>query len=92
MANSHSVSVRLQRVTTETVHISVPLTPELWRANLEELGTETINVEKLMQTAIEQGRLPSTVWSLEAEPVITLHPLQTPPDYSARSRSRGEEE
>ncbi len=81
MANSHSVSVRLQRVTIETAHVSVPVTPELWKENADEPGTQKIDVEKLMQAAIDQGRLPSTAWSLEGAPVITPHSLQTPPDY-----------
>jgi len=54
--------------------------PELWQENADEPGTQKIDVEKLMQAAIDQGRLPSTAWSLEGAPVITPHSLQTPPD------------
>jgi len=79
MAKTFSVSVRLQRITTETAYVSVPLTPELMQANVNEPGTTSINTEKLMQAAMDQGRLPSTVWSLDGEPVITPHPIQTPP-------------
>jgi hypothetical protein len=80
MTNSFSVSIRLQRVTAETARISVPLTPELMLPNVNQPGTAAINTEKLMQAAIDQGRLASTVWSLDGEPVITPHPIQTPPD------------
>jgi hypothetical protein len=79
MAKTFSVSVRLQRITTETAHVSVLLTPELMQANVNEPGTTSINTENLMQAAVDQGRLPSTVWSLDGEPVITPHPIQTPP-------------
>jgi hypothetical protein len=73
MDKSFSVSVRLQRVTTETAHVSVPLTHG------------AIKPEKLIQAAIEKGRLPSTVWSLEAEPVITPNSIQTAKALTAKS-------
>jgi hypothetical protein len=66
-----SVAVRLQRVTTETAHVSVPLTHG------------AIKPEKLIQAAIEKGRLPSTVWSLEGEAMITPLSVQTPKTKSA---------
>jgi hypothetical protein len=83
MAKSFSVSIRLQRVTTETAHVSVPLTLELMRVDVNEPKAGAIDTQKLMQAAIDQGRLPSTVWSVDGEPVITPHPVQTPPDSSA---------
>jgi hypothetical protein len=82
MNKSLSLAVRLQRVTTESRHVSVLLTPELMRAIPNELGSEGINTERLMQAAIEQGHLPSTAWKLDGEAVATLHPVQTPPDSS----------
>ena len=45
-----------------------------------------------MQAAIDQGRLPSTAWRLDGETVITLHPIQTPPDSSGSSGNHGKEE
>jgi hypothetical protein len=42
-----------------------------------------LNSEKLIQAAIEKGQLPSTVWSLEREPVITPHSIQKPKAKSA---------
>jgi hypothetical protein len=83
MSKSLSVSVRLQRVTTESAHVSVLLAPELMRAIPNEPGSERINVERLMQAAIDQGHLPSTAWELDGEGVVTLHPIQTAPDWSA---------
>jgi hypothetical protein len=83
MNKSLSVSVRLRRVTSESAHVSVLLTPELMRAIPNEPGGEGINAERLMQAAIDQGHLPSTVWKLDEEAVVTLHPVQTPPGSKA---------
>lgn len=81
MAKTFSISVRLQRVTTETAHVSVPLSEEILQPNPDDLGTKAINTEKLVAAAIELGGLPSTHWSVEGDVAITLHPLQTPPQY-----------
>ena len=78
MSKTFSGSVRLRRVTTETAHVSVHLMPDLLEPNFDQSGT--IDAEKLMQMAVELGRLPSTTWILEGEAVITPHPIQTPPD------------
>jgi len=86
MAKTFSVSVRLQRVTTETTHVSVPLSAELLQPNPDGSGTKTINTEKLREAAINLGRIPSTVWSVEGAIVITLHPLQTSP-HDARPKN-----
>jgi hypothetical protein len=77
MAKTFSVSVRLHRVTTETTHVSVPLSAELLQPNPDGSGTKTIDTEKLREAAINLGKIPSTVWSVEGEVLITLHPLQT---------------
>jgi len=79
MAESFSISMRLQRVTTETAHVSVPVAEELWKPNPDGSGTKKIDMDKLMATAIELGKLPSTGWEVEGDPVITPHLLQIPP-------------
>ena len=76
---TYSVSLRLQRVTTESADVSVALSDELWQPNPDGSGTRTINTERLLVAAIEMGKLPSTSWSVEGDVVITPHPLQTPP-------------
>jgi hypothetical protein len=81
MENSYSVSFRLQRVTTESAHVSVPITPEFWKPNPERPGTFVIDTDKLAQAALEAGRSPSTVWTVEAAPTVVLHPWQTPPEH-----------
>jgi len=77
MAKTYSISVRLQRITIEAAHVSVPLSQELFHRNPD--GSETIDGEKVMAAAIELGRSLATQWSVEGEVVITPHPLQTPP-------------
>jgi hypothetical protein len=77
MAKTFSVSVRLRRVTTETAHVSVPFSQELFQSNPD--GSETIDGEKIIAAAIELGRHPATRWNVEGEVVITPHPLQTAP-------------
>jgi len=74
-----SVSFRLQRVTTEAAHVSVPLSDDLWLPNPDGSGTFTLNSDKLAAIAIEMGKLPSTSWTVDDDVVITLHPLQIPP-------------
>jgi hypothetical protein len=78
MSKTFAVSVRLRRVTTETAYVSVPLMRDLLEPNFDQSGT--IDAQKLMQMAVDLGRLPSTIWTLEGEAVITPHPIQTPPD------------
>jgi len=77
MAKTFSISVRLQRVTTETAHVSVPLSQELFHSNPD--GSETVDGERVIAAAIELGRNPDIRWSVEGEVVVTPHPLQTPP-------------
>jgi hypothetical protein len=78
MAKSYSVSIRLQRVTVESAHVSVALSDELMEADPTVVG-QRINTEKLVQAAMAIGRLASTVWTIEGEPKITMHPVQTAP-------------
>jgi hypothetical protein len=78
MSKSFSVSVRLQRVTIETAIVSVPLLPDLVEPNFDESGS--IDVDKLMQAAVDLGRHPSVTWTAEGEATITPHPIQAPPD------------
>jgi len=79
MGASYSVSVRLQRLTTETAHVSVPITPELLRPSVEDPEQLIIDTEKLMEFAIKQGLLSATRWKPEGDAVVRSHPIQTPP-------------
>jgi hypothetical protein len=80
MSASYSVSVRLQRLTTETAHVSVPITAELLRPSAEDPEQMTIDTEKLMDFAIKQGILSTTCWKPDGDAIIRPHPIQTLPD------------
>lgn len=77
-AKSLSISVRLRRVTTETAHVSVPITDELTCPNDEGSGRK-LDVDKIIEAALRLGKLDSVGWAVEGEPEIRLHPEQTPP-------------
>ena len=77
MTPSYSVSFRLRRVTVEEAHVSVPITQE--RTIQTSENTRKLDVEKLVETALEMGHLPTTVWKPDGEAEVTLHPLQTAP-------------
>lgn len=61
LMNSISISLRLQRVTTESAYVSVPLTADLLQLASEGSETQRINTGKLFQAAIALGRLESAV-------------------------------
>ena len=82
MSPSYSVSVRLQRITTESAHVSVPITAEMLLPKLSGSSEQKIDVEKLMATAIQLGAHTGTIWKPDGETVIRPHPIQTPPDSS----------
>lgn len=79
MSPSYSVSFRLRRITTETTHVSVPLTEEMWRPSDDDPKRMVIDTDKVTAAAIELGALSSTVWRPDEEAVVELHPFQTPP-------------
>jgi hypothetical protein len=74
-----SISVRLRRTKTETAHVSVPISDELTRPNDEGEGRK-LDVDKIMNAALELGKSESTKWEQEGEPQIEPHPLQSAPD------------
>ncbi len=76
---SLSISVRLRRLTTETAHVSVPITDELTCLNEDGTGTKP-DVDKIIEAALRLGALDSVDWSPEGTPEIRLHPEQTPPN------------
>jgi len=72
---TYSVSWRLQRQTTEFAFVSVPVTADLIIEQPD--GTGKINVEKMVQRAIEMGQASNIEWQLEVQ-TIQPHPIQTP--------------
>jgi hypothetical protein len=79
---TYSVSFRLQRTTTEFAFVSVALTTDLMIERAD--GSAGIDVDKLVQRAIEMGRADGVVWQPE-ERHVQPHPIQTPPPGSADS-------
>jgi hypothetical protein len=72
-----SVSVRLIRVTTETITVSVPVTSAVTReANGE--GDPRVDPEKLFAEATRIAARPGARWQREGEPRVAPHPQQPP--------------
>jgi hypothetical protein len=80
MSPAYSISIRLQRVTTESAHVSVPITAELLQCGPGEPAQQKLDVERIKAMAVQLGKLPETVWRPDGEPVVLPHPWQTPPD------------
>jgi hypothetical protein len=76
-ADAPSISVRLRRTTTESAHVSVPVSEETTRADGDGEDRK-LDVEKIMQAALEIGTTESIEWEQEGEPQIELHPIQAP--------------
>ena len=83
-AATYSISVRLQRVTTESAHISVPVTEDIMIRQPD--GTGRIDGAKMVQRAIELGRSPGVAWQVEGQQV---QPHRSRRRYPG-SRRRGE--
>jgi hypothetical protein len=80
--NSLSISVRLRRTQTETMHVSVPITEGVMRPNDEGEGKK-LDVDKIIEAALQLGRQASTEWEIEGEPEIQLHPVQNAPGVTS---------
>ena len=79
MDSTLSMSVRLRRVRTETTTVSVPITQDVMRPNDEGDGLK-MDVDKIIDAALQLGNLGSTEWQIEGEPEIQLHPIQNAPE------------
>jgi len=81
MDSALSMSVRLRRVRTETTTVSVPITQEVMRPSDEGEGLK-MDVDKIIEAALQLGKFDSIEWELEGEPEIQLHPVQNAPETS----------
>jgi hypothetical protein len=79
MDSSLSMSVRLRRVRTETTNVSVPITQEVMRSS-DQGESPRLDVDKIIEAALQLGKLDSTEWEIEGEPEIQLHPIQNAPE------------
>ena len=73
---AYSVSFRLQRTTTETAFVKVPVTADLMIEQPD--GTASIDVAKMVARAVETGQAADVSWQLESQQVQP-HPIQMPP-------------
>ena len=76
VAATYSISLRLQRTTTEFAFVSVPVTADLMIDQPD--GTGRMDVEKMVQRAIEMGHAHGVAWHHE-EQHVQPHPIQMPP-------------
>jgi hypothetical protein len=81
MDSALSMSVRLRRVRTETTTVSVPITQEVMRPD-DQGGGPKMDVDKIIEAALQLGKFDSIEWELEGEPEIQLHPIQNAPETS----------
>jgi hypothetical protein len=79
MDSTLSMSVRLRRVRTETTTVSVPITEEVMRRDDQGDGLK-MDVDKIIEAALQLGRFDSIEWEIEGEPEIQLHPIQNAPE------------
>ena len=83
-APTYSVSLRLQRITTEFAFVSVPVSADLMIEQPD--GTGRIDVAKMVQRAIEMGQAEGVAWRPE-EQQVQPHPIQIPPPGLAGSEA-----
>lgn len=76
---SFSIVVSLQRVTTEYVHISVPVTSAMMKSEPEADGSYRVQSEALFAEAERLARDPNVAWQPDGEPRVGLHPTQAAP-------------
>ena len=72
-----SIVVRLRRTIIEDVHVRVLVTEELIVD--EPDGSAHLDGGKVFAAALRLGAEEGVAWRREGEPVIEIHPLQTPP-------------
>jgi len=79
MDSTLSMSVRLRRVRTETTTVSVPITQDVMRPS-DEGDDLKMDVDKIIEAALQLGKFDSIEWHIEGEPEIQLHPIQNAPE------------
>jgi hypothetical protein len=78
------VPFRLQRTTVESAFVSIQATEDSWIT--EPDGSGRLNVEKLVERALEMGRQGAVSWEVESQNV-QLHPVQMPPPWSQKDKN-----
>jgi len=73
--NTLSISVRLRRRQTETAQVSVPITEDVM-VPAEAGAGRKLDVDKIIEAALQLGKRESIEWQIEGEAEIQLHPIQ----------------
>ena len=69
---TYSIAVRIRRTIVEEVHVHVAVTDAV-------VTDDHVDGAKIFAEAVRIGREASPEWRREGEPVVEVHPLQTPP-------------
>lgn len=81
---TYSISVRLQRTTTEETHLSVPVDEAIMKDEAAADGSYRIDPAKLWAEAIRLAEQ-SADWMIE-DRWVTPHPIQQAPPWIADQR------
>jgi hypothetical protein len=76
---TYSVSVRLQRLTSEECHVSVPVTEAVMQDEPGADGMLYLDSRKIFEAAILLGQ-ESGAWAIRNQDV-QVHPIQKAPDH-----------
>jgi hypothetical protein len=90
-SNTHSISVRLQRTTTEEAYLSIPVDGAIMQEEPVADGSFRIDPDKLWAEAIRLAKQ-SAEWVVE-DSQVAPHPIQQAPPWVAgqlRKQGRGE--
>lgn len=74
---SYSIMVRVRRTIHQSLHVSVPVTEDVMERDAD--GTAKLDPQKVFAAAVAMGTEGHHVWLVDGEPVVEIHPLQTPP-------------
>jgi hypothetical protein len=80
---SYSISLRLQRLTTEEAWVSIPVSQEVMKDAPEPDGSWRIDTQKVREAALRLGADPNLRWTPEGASLVTPHPVQRPPRATA---------
>ena len=69
---TYSVAVRIRRTLVEEVHVRVPVTDAV-------VTDDHLDGEKIFAAALVIAAEQEHAWRRESEPIVELHPIQTPP-------------
>lgn len=79
---AYSISLRLQRTTTEYGYVTVPVTDDI--LTIGDNGEGRIDTEKFFRKGIELSNSPMMVWYPE-DKRIEVHSIQTAPEVGEKS-------